>query len=72
MKEEKKYGRVLDPRTMTYSFSDGSGLITKEQVIERQLLKTKIDTLEVENDGSFLGRALLAKLKFDYLTFFSR
>lgn len=71
---EKKIrcGRVLDPRTMTYSYSDGSGLVTSEKIIERDLLKAKIGELEAEGDGSFLGRATLAKTKFDYLTYFSK
>lgn len=44
---KKKYnGRIYDSKTCTYSFFDGSGLITEEQQLQRNLIKSKIEELE--------------------------
>ena len=68
MTQTELNGRKLDPRTMTYSYSDGSGLITPEQVFERKLLKSKIEELETSNGNLYL----LAMFRFKYLTYFSK
>ena len=76
----KKYGRTLDPRTMTYSYKDGSGKVTAEQCNEREQIKVAAQTLEseiVEKNKSILDSTLgerlaLAALKFKFLTFFSK
>lgn len=80
-------GRQLDPRTMTYAFSDGSGRITQEQIMERKALLTEIYCLENElaaTEGSMVidtdsmlmtprerKVAYLGLLKLRYLTYFS-
>ena len=57
--------RNFDPNTMTYAYSDGSGRITHEKVIERKLLLEKIKEMEAEDAPSIL----IAAAKFKYLTF---
>jgi len=62
--------RILDTKTMTYAFPDGSGRITKEAVVERQLLKSRIQEIESSDKPFPLG--LLALLRFKYFTLHSK
>ncbi len=40
-------GRIYNEKTRSYQYSDGSGLITEEQVINLELFKTKWKMLGV-------------------------
>ncbi len=62
-------GRVYNSNTMTWAYRDGSGLVTKEKQNQREQLRTWIDTLRLEFDGSIKKGALLAGAIFKYLTF---
>lgn len=45
--------RIFDPKTMTYAFADGSGLLTHELLIRRNLLRIKAITDGIEGKRNF-------------------
>lgn len=69
LKKEARDKRIFDCKTMTYGYSDGSGLIIQEQVIGRELLYNKI--LMIEGGLIQSSPCELAGLKFKHLTYFS-
>lgn len=58
--------RILDIRTMTYAYEDGSGVITEERRLEKLLLKDRIMVLEGEYSEK--NAFLIAALKLAYFT----
>ena len=61
--------RIYDPKTDTYAYYDGSGVITAEQVTQRKLLLSEIKQAEVEQPQA---KGYRAGLIFKFLTFFSK
>ena len=66
--------RKLDLNTITYSFNDGSGLVTKEQCLNRELLRSKIEeeSLKTTLSSRWSKKIELSSMIINYLTFFTK